>query len=246
MAAAACKTCMNTLASAPTTAATAASTPSRRTPLPLTIFLTEDSPAFCGLQQQLDNQASALSDIAASLQQLLALLRNPEPRLPQPPSSQPVAAILTSATLPAANTAGSVLGAPLPGESDVDHIFSWLSREVVQQVINNTLPLQDLGRLHNPDSPLVNDKHKHAVLVNSILIKSIPSAVSTSSTCHFTKLIPDVHCFAKAWTIYTCIQACAINNPNLGTSLGAFLLHIIQNNHMHTWPLVVSYVLTTC
>ncbi|KAJ1022347.1 hypothetical protein NDA13_005257 [Ustilago tritici] len=189
MAAAACKTCTN-----------------RRTPpLPLTIFLTEDSPAFCGLQQQLDNQASALSDIAASLQQLLALLRNPEPRLPQPPSSQPVAAILASTKLPAANTAGSVLGAPLPGESDMDCIFSWLLQEVVQQVIDDTLPPQDLGRLRNPDLLLVDDKHEHAVLVNSVLIKSIPSAASTSSTCHFTKLIPDICCFAEAWTVYTCI-----------------------------------------
>ncbi|KAJ1034848.1 hypothetical protein NDA13_001102 [Ustilago tritici] len=114
----------------------------------------QGSPAFCGLQQQLNNQVSTLSDIAASLQQLLASSRNPKPRLPQPPSSQPVAATLTSATLPAANTAGSVLGAPLP--------------------------------------------------------------------------------------------ACATNNPNLSAGLGAFLLHVIQTDRMHTWPLVTSYVLTTC
>ncbi|KAJ1031995.1 hypothetical protein NDA13_002371 [Ustilago tritici] len=235
------------LASAPTTAATAAaSTPSHPTPLPPTVFLTKDSPMFHGLQQQLDNQASALSDIAASLQQLLASSRNPEPQLPQPPSSQPVAAILTSATLPAANTAGSALGASLPGESDVDHIFSWLSREVVQQVIDNALPPQDLGRLRNPDSLLVDDEHKHAVLVNSVLIKSVPSAASTSSTHHFTKLIPNVHCFAEAWTVYTCIQACATNDPNLGASLGAFLLHVIQTDRTHTWPSVASYTLTTC
>ncbi|KAJ1032078.1 hypothetical protein NDA13_002453 [Ustilago tritici] len=207
------------LASAPTTAATAAaSTPSHPTPLPPTVFLTKDSPMFHGLQQQLDNQASALSDIAASLQQLLASSRNPEPQLPQPPSSQPVAAILTSATLPAANTAGSALGAPLPGESDMDCIFSWLSWEVAQQVIDNALPLQDLGRLHNPDLLPVDNKHEHAVLVNGVLIKSVPSMASTSSTRHFTKLIPNVHCFAKAWT----------------------------TDRTHTWPLVASYVLTTC
>ncbi|KAJ1029381.1 hypothetical protein NDA13_002632 [Ustilago tritici] len=239
MAAAACKTCTNALASAPTTAATAAASASSRLtpPLPLTIFLTEDSPMFCGLQQQLNNQASALSDIATSLQQLLALLSNPKPWLPQPPSSQPVATTLASTTLPAANTAGSALGAPLPGESDVDRIFSWLLWEVVQQVINNTLPLQDLGRLCNPDLLLVNNKHEHAVLVNSVLIKSIPSAASTSSTHHFTKLIPNIRCFAEAWTIYTCIRACTTNNPNLSTGLGAFLLHIIQTNHTHTWLL---------
>ncbi|SAM70045.1 uncharacterized protein UBRO_20370 [Ustilago bromivora] len=67
--------------------------------------------------------------------------------------------------LPAANTAGSALGAPLPGESDVDCIFSWLLWEVVQQVINNALPLQDLGRLHNPDLLPVDDEHEHAVLL---------------------------------------------------------------------------------
>ncbi|KAJ1028283.1 hypothetical protein NDA13_003726 [Ustilago tritici] len=196
MAAAACKTCTNALASAPTTAATtAASASSRPTPpLPPTIFLTKDSPAFCGLQQQLDDQMSALSNIAASLQQLLASLRNPKPRLPQPPSSQPVAATLASATLPAANTAGSALGAPLPGESDVDRIFSWLLREVIQQVIDDALPPQDLGRLHNPDSLPVDNEHEHAVLVNGVLIKSVPSAASTSSTCHFTKLIPNTDC----------------------------------------------------
>ncbi|KAJ1029419.1 hypothetical protein NDA13_002668 [Ustilago tritici] len=203
-------------------------------PLPLTVFLTKDSPAFCSLQQQLDNQVSTLSNIAASLQQLLALLPNPKPRLPQPPSSQPVAATLASATLPAANTAGSALGAPLPGESDMDCIFSWLSQEVVQQVIDDALPLQDLGRLRNPDLLLVNNKHEHAVLVNSVLIKSVPSVTSTSSTRHFTKLIPNVCCFAKAWTVYTCIRACATNDPNLGTDLGAFLLHVIQTNRMHT------------
>ncbi|KAJ1018750.1 hypothetical protein NDA13_006437 [Ustilago tritici] len=234
----------STLASAPTTATTAAaSAPNRLTPpLPPTVFLTEDSPAFCGLQQQLDNQASALSNIAASLQQLLTLSRNPEPRLPQPPSSQPVAAILASATLPAANTAGSALGAPLPGESDMDRIFSWL----LQEVIDNALAPQDLGRLCNPDLLPVNDEHEHTVLVNSVLIKSIPSTASTSSTHHFTKLIPDIHCFAKAWTVYSCIRACATNDPNLGAGLGAFLLHIIQTNCMHTWLLVASYILTTC
>ncbi|SAM83230.1 uncharacterized protein UBRO_20754 [Ustilago bromivora] len=95
------------------TAATSA--PSRPTPpLPPTVFLTKDSPTFRGLPQQLDNQASALSDIAPSLQHLLASSHNPEPQPPQSPSSQPVAATLTSATLPAANTAGSALGAPLP------------------------------------------------------------------------------------------------------------------------------------
>ncbi|KAJ1036454.1 hypothetical protein NDA13_000334 [Ustilago tritici] len=225
---------------------TTASTPSHPTPLLPTIFLIEDSPAFHGLQQQLNNQASTLSNIAASLQQLLASLRNPKPWLPQPPSSQPVATILASATLPAANTAGSVLGAPLPGDSDVDRIFSWLLQEVVQQVIDDALPPQDLGRLHHPDSLLVNNEHKHAVLVNGVLIKSVPSAASTSSTRHFTKLIPNVRCFAKAWTVYTCIQACATNNPNLGAGLGAFLLHVIQTDCMHTWPSVASYVLTTC
>ncbi|SAM82936.1 uncharacterized protein UBRO_20355 [Ustilago bromivora] len=147
---------------------------------------------------------------------------------------------------PSANTAGSALGAPLPGESDMDHIFSWLSQEVVQQVIDDALPPQDLGRLHNPDSFLVDNEHKHAVLVNNILIKSIPSTDSTSSTCHFTKLIPNICCFAEAWTIYTCIRACTTNDPNLGTSLGAFLLHIIQTDHMHMWLSVASYVLTTC
>ncbi|SAM85376.1 uncharacterized protein UBRO_20089 [Ustilago bromivora] len=236
------------LASAPTTTATATtSTPSCLTPpLPLTIFLTEDSPAFCGLQQQLNDQASALSNIAASLQCLLTSSHNPEPWPPQPPSSQPVATTLASATLPAANTAGSALGAPLPGESDVDRIFSWLLWGVVQQVIDDALPPQDLGRLHNPDSLPVDDEHKHAVLVNGILIKSIPSMTSTSSTCHFTKFIPNVCCFAEAWTIYTCIWACATNDPNLGTGLGAFLLHVIQTNRMHTWLSVTSYVLTTC
>ncbi|SYW84386.1 uncharacterized protein UBRO2_05486 [Ustilago bromivora] len=187
-----------------------------------------------------------LSDIATSLQHLLASSRNPKPQPPQPPSSQPVVTTLTSATLPAANTAGSALGAPLPGESDMDHIFSWLSQEVVQQVIDDALPPQDLGRLHNPDSFLVDNEHKHAVLVNNILIKSIPSTDSTSSTCHFTKLIPNICCFAEAWTIYTCIRACTTNDPNLGTSLGAFLLHIIQTDHMHMWLSVASYVLTTC
>ncbi|KAJ1029588.1 hypothetical protein NDA13_002834 [Ustilago tritici] len=249
MAAAACKTSStlslakpSALASAPTTT----STPSHLTPpLPLTVFLTKDSPMFCGLQQQLDNQVSTLSDIATSLQQLLALSRNPKPWLPQPPSSQPVAATLASATLPAANTAGSALGAPLPGESDVDCIFSWLLREVVQQVIDNALPPQDLGRLHNPDSLPVDDKHEHAVLVNGILIKSVPSAASTSSTRHFTKLIPDIHCFAESWTIYTCIRACATNNPNLSASLGAFLLHVIQTDCTHTWPSVASYAAPT-
>ncbi|SYW80117.1 uncharacterized protein UBRO2_03385 [Ustilago bromivora] len=250
MAAAACKTCTNALASAPTTAATTAataSTPSRLTPpLPPTIFLTEDSPAFCSLQQQLNDQASALSDIATSLQHILTSLHNPEPWPPQPPSSQPVATTLTSTTLPAANTAGSALGAPLPGESEVDCIFSWLSQEVVQQVIHNTLPPQDLGRLCNPDSLLVDNKHEHAVLVNGVLIKSIPSTASTSSTCHFTKLIPDVCCFAEAWTIYTCIWACTTNDPNLSAGLGAFLLHVIQTDRMHTWLSVISYVLITC
>ncbi|SAM86242.1 uncharacterized protein UBRO_20968 [Ustilago bromivora] len=238
------------LASAPTTAATTAataSTPSRLTPpLPPTIFLTEDSPAFCSLQQQLNDQASALSDIATSLQHILTSLHNPEPWPPQPPSSQPVATTLTSTTLPAANTAGSALGAPLPGESEVDCIFSWLSQEVVQQVIHNTLPPQDLGRLCNPDSLLVDNKHEHAVLVNGVLIKSIPSTASTSSTCHFTKLIPDVCCFAEAWTIYTCIWACTTNDPNLSAGLGAFLLHVIQTDRMHTWLSVISYVLITC
>ncbi|KAJ1017898.1 hypothetical protein NDA13_006511 [Ustilago tritici] len=161
------------------------------------------------------------------------------------PSSQPVAAILASTTLPAANTAGSALGAPLPGESDVDHIFSWLLREVIQQVINDALPPQDLGRLCNPDSLPVNNEHEHAVLVNGVLIKSVPSAASTSSTHHFTKLIPNVHCFAEAWTIYTCIQACATNDPNLGASLGAFLLHVIQTDRKHTWLLVASYAAPT-
>ncbi|KAJ1031719.1 hypothetical protein NDA13_002108 [Ustilago tritici] len=255
MAAAACKTSStlslakpSTLASAPTTAATtAASTPSHLTPpLPLTVFLTEDSPTFHSLQQELDDQASALSNIATSLQQLLASLRNPKPRLPQPPSSQPVAATLASATLPAANTAGSALGAPLPGESDMDHIFSWLSQEAIQQVINNALLPQDLGRMHNPDLLLVDNKHEHTVLVNGILIKSVPSVASTSSTHHITKLIPNVCCFAKAWTVYTCIQACTTNNPNLGAGLGAFLLHVIQTDHMHTWLSVASYILTTC
>ncbi|SYW86118.1 uncharacterized protein UBRO2_05838 [Ustilago bromivora] len=172
MAAAACKTSStlslaepSTLASAPTTATTAAaSTPSCPTPpLPLTVFLTEDSPAFCGLQQQLDDQASTLSDIATSLQHLLTSSQNPS---------------LGPLCLP-------------------------------QQVIDNTLPLQDLGRLRNPDSLPVDDEHKHAVLVNGILIKSVPSMASTSSTCHFTKLIPNT-------------------------------------DHMHTWPSVASYVLTTC
>ncbi|SYW82311.1 uncharacterized protein UBRO2_04433 [Ustilago bromivora] len=123
MAAAACKTSStlslaepSALPSAPTTTMTAAtSAPSRPTPpLPPTVFLTKDSPTFRGLPQQLDNQASALSDIAPSLQHLLASSHNPEPQPPQSPSSQPVAATLTSATLPAANTAGSALGAPLP------------------------------------------------------------------------------------------------------------------------------------
>ncbi|SAM83744.1 uncharacterized protein UBRO_20203 [Ustilago bromivora] len=240
------------LASAPTTTATAtASTPSHLTPpLPLTVFLTKDSPTFHGLQQQLNDQVSALSDIAASLQHLLASSHNPEPQPPQPPSSQPVAATLASAMLPAANTAGSALGAPLPGcfaefrVSIMVYAFTCqleLSRErgllfsskkahlrtheVIQQVIDNTLPPQDLGRLCNPDLLPVDDEHKHAVLVNSVLIKSIPSVASTSSTHHFTKLIPDVCCFAKAWTVYTCIWACATNNPNLGAGLGAFLLH---------------------
>ncbi|SYW78118.1 uncharacterized protein UBRO2_02310 [Ustilago bromivora] len=195
------------LASAPTTTATvAASTPSHPTPpLPPTVFLTEDSPVFCSLQQQLDDQASALSEIAASLQHLLASSCNPEPRHPQPPSSQPVATTLTSTMLPAANTAGSALGAPLPGESDMDRIFSWLLWEVVQQVINDTLPPQDMGRLCNPDLLPVDDEHEHAILVNGALIKSVPSMASTSSTHHFTKLIPNIHCFTKAWTIYTCI-----------------------------------------
>ncbi|SYW82387.1 uncharacterized protein UBRO2_04509 [Ustilago bromivora] len=238
----------STLASAPTTTTTtAASAPSCPTPpLPPTVFLTEDSPMFCGLQQQLDDQVSTLSDIATSLQHILALSHNPEPQPPQPPSSQPVAATLASATLPAANTAGSVLGAPLPGESDMDCIFSWLSQEVVQQVIDNALPPQGLGRLCNPDLLPVDDEHEHAILVNGILIKSIPSAASTSSTCHFTKLIPDICCFTEAWTVYTCIWACAANNTNLSASLGVFLLHIIQTNCTHMWPLVASYILTTC
>ncbi|SPC60572.1 uncharacterized protein UHOD_11127 [Ustilago sp. UG-2017b] len=100
-----------TLASAPiTTTMATASAPSLPPPLPSPVFLTEDSPAFRGLQQQLDDQASALSDTATSLQCLLALSHIPEPRLPQP-----VAGTLTSATLPAANTTGSALGAPCHG-----------------------------------------------------------------------------------------------------------------------------------
>ncbi|SAM83010.1 uncharacterized protein UBRO_20727 [Ustilago bromivora] len=250
MAAAACKTSSTlslaeprTLASAPTTAASAPSHPTP--PLPPTIFLTKDSPAFCSLQQQIDNQASALSDIAASLQHLLASSCNPKPWPPQPPSSQPVAATLASTMLPAANTAGSVLGAPLPGESDMDHIFSWLLQEVIQQVIDDAFPPQDLGRLRNPDSLPVDDEHKHVVLVNGVLIKSIPSTTSTSSTRHFTKFIPNVCCFAEAWTIYTCIRACATNDPNLGAGLGAFLLHVIQTDHMHMLSLT-SICITSC
>ncbi|SYW79036.1 uncharacterized protein UBRO2_02720 [Ustilago bromivora] len=224
------------LPSAPTTTATAAtSAPSCLTPpLPPTVFLTEDSPTFCGLPQQLDDQVSALSNIAPSLQHLLASSRNPEPQPPQSPSSQPVAATLTSAMLPAANTAGSALGAPLTGESDMDCIFSWLLWEVIQQVINDALPPQDLGRLCNPDSLPVDDEHKHAVLVNGVLTKSIPSAVSTSSTRHFTKLIPDICCFAEAWTVYTCIWACTTNDPNLGTTLWAQQDQAAWNQHLST------------
>ncbi|SPC66059.1 uncharacterized protein UHOD_11671 [Ustilago sp. UG-2017b] len=63
-----------TLTSAPiTTTTAAASAPSPPPPLPSPVFLTEDSPTFRGLQQQLDNQASALSEIATSLQRLLAV-----------------------------------------------------------------------------------------------------------------------------------------------------------------------------
>ncbi|CDW98851.1 hypothetical protein [Sporisorium scitamineum] len=41
----------------------------------------------------------------------------------------------------------STLGIPSFGESDIDHIFSWLSHELVQQVINDSLAPQDLGKL---------------------------------------------------------------------------------------------------
>ncbi|KAJ1021728.1 hypothetical protein NDA13_005343 [Ustilago tritici] len=208
----------STLASAPTTAVTAAtSTPSCPTPpFPPTVFLTKDSPMFHGLQQQLNNQVSALSDIAASLQQLLASLRNPKPWLPQPPSSQPVAATLASTTLSAANTAGSALGAPLPGESDMDRIFSWLLWEVVQQVIDDALPLQDLGRLRNPDLLPVNNKHEHTVLVNSVLIK--PNACTRGCRSPPTSSPPADNALA------TPQQPCGPSKTRLrGTSTSALL-----------------------
>ncbi|SPO31698.1 uncharacterized protein UTRI_10310 [Ustilago trichophora] len=214
-------------------------------PLP---YLTEASPAFLRLQQQLDDQGSSLSGISNALQQLLASSRPQPPTAPLPstPQRAPAAPSLPAPGDPTSATGSHHLGGPSPGESDTDRIFSWLSREVVQQVLDDSLAPQDLGKLRNPDSLPVDSEDDHAVFVNGVLIRAAPSSGSSSSTRSFLRLMPDVRCFAEAWTVYTHLRSCATNDPNLGAGLGAFLIHIIETDRTHTWSSVALYILTTC
>ncbi|SPO21466.1 uncharacterized protein UTRI_10045 [Ustilago trichophora] len=214
-------------------------------PLP---YLTEASPAFLRLQQQLDDQGSSLSGISNALQQLLASSRPQPPTAPLPstPQRAPAAPSLPAPTDSTSATGCHHLGAPSPGESDTNRIFSWLSREVVQQVLDDSLAPQDLGKLCNPDSLPVDSEDDNAVFVNGVLIRAAPSSGSSSSTRSFLRLVPDVRCFAEAWTVYTHLRSCATNDPNLGAGLGAFLIHIIETDRTHTWSSVALYILTTC
>ncbi|SPO19907.1 uncharacterized protein UTRI_10008 [Ustilago trichophora] len=214
-------------------------------PLP---YLTEASPAFLRLQQQLDDQGSSLSGISNALQQLLASSRPQPPTAPLPstPQRAPAAPSLLAPTDSTSATGCHHLGAPSPGESDTNRIFSWLSREVVQQVLDDSLAPQDLGKLRNPDSLPVDSEDNNAVFVNGVLIRAAPSSGSSSSTRSFLRLVPDVRCFAEAWTVYTHLRSCATNDPNLGAGLGAFLIHIIETDRTHTWSSVALYILTTC
>nr|QBH67419.1 hypothetical protein UE_1353 [Ustilago esculenta] len=97
-----------------------------------------------------------------------------------------------------------------------------------------------------PASPPAPAEAKLGLLVNGVCV-GVPKA-STSGTVSrgFLCLLPNVCSFAQAWTVYTALRCTSTNDPHLSTSLGAFLVHVINLDVTFFWPAVAKYVVAVC
>ncbi|SOV09941.1 uncharacterized protein UDID_19582 [Ustilago sp. UG-2017a] len=228
-------------------------------PIPAPVFdhsLVESSPAVVALNRKVDDDLStSFTSVHASLTQVLAILSQSQPTPASAPNPAPTSAptpVLTPATLilpvPAPpSPVASASSTPLPGESQVNRLFPWVSREVVQQIIDDLLLLQDLGKLRNPDTArsLPTPEVNH-VFINGIRVEAPTAASSTSPIKVFLHHVPDARTFAQVWAVYASIRACASNDPSLGASLAEFLVHVIDVDATYTWASVAAYILGIC
>ncbi|KAJ1034111.1 hypothetical protein NDA18_000980 [Ustilago nuda] len=227
-------------------------------PIPASVFdhsLVESSPAVVTLNCKVNNLSASFTSVHASLTQVLTILSQSQPTLASTPNLAPTLApapVPTPATsilpVPAPpSSVASASSAPSPGESQVNCLFPWVSREVVQQIIDDSLLLQDLGKLRNLDTAhsLPTPEVDH-IFINSVWVEAPTAASSASPVKVFLHHMPDVCTFAQVWAVYASICACASNNPSLGASLAEFLIHVINVDMMYTWAPVATYILSIC
>ncbi|SPC64150.1 uncharacterized protein UHOD_11689 [Ustilago sp. UG-2017b] len=227
-------------------------------PIPALVFdhsLVESSPAVVALNRKVDDLSASFTSVHASLTQVLAILSQSQPTPASAPNPAP-----TSAPAPVPTPAMSILpvpapsspvagasSAPSPGESQVNCLFPWVSREVIQQIIDDSLLPQDLGKLRNPDTArsLPTPEVDH-VFINGVRVEAPTAASSASPVKVFLRHVPDVRTFAQVWAVYASIRACASNDPSLGASLAEFLVHVIDVDATYTWASVAAYILSIC
>ncbi|CCF48002.1 uncharacterized protein UHO2_00827 [Ustilago hordei] len=108
-------------------------------------------------------------------------------------------------------------------------------------------PTQPSGdKLCNPANAPTSQSAELGVLVNGVHV-TIPEPVAVASSSKvFLCLLPDICSFAQAWVVYTLLRCTCTNNPHLSTSLGAFLVHVINLDITFHWPGVTEYILAVC
>ncbi|KAJ1031173.1 hypothetical protein NDA18_002392 [Ustilago nuda] len=227
-------------------------------PIPASVFdhsLVESSLAVIALNCKVDDLSASFTSMHASLTQVLAILSqsqatpastpNPAPTSAPAPVPTPATLILPVPAPPSPITGAS--SAPSLGESQVNRFFPWVSHEVIQQIINDLLLLQDLGKLHNPDTArsLPTPEVDH-ICINGVRVEAPTAASSASPLKVFLRHMPDMCTFTQVWVVYTSIHACASNDPSLGTSLAEFLIHVIDVDVTYTWAPVAVYILSIC
>ncbi|KAJ1578079.1 hypothetical protein NDA11_004809 [Ustilago hordei] len=117
---------------------------------------------------------------------------------------------------------------------------------VAQLVYEDRLPLHDLGKLCNPAKVPTLKETELGVLVNGVCVMVPKPATVASSSKIFLHLLPNVHSFAQAWTVYMSLCCTYTNDPHLSASLCAFLVHVIDLDITFLWPAIVEYMLAIC
>ncbi|CDW99361.1 hypothetical protein [Sporisorium scitamineum] len=123
-------------------------------------------------------------------------------------------------------------------------LHSTLTLSMLDLMLKPTLPLSWLAPYPRFDSWFwQSDRTRHSLQALCPL-----QLLHNHFLCGTTPLptVPDVHAFAQAWTIYTALRCASTNDPNPSTSLGSFLIIIIDQDTKYYWPAMAKFVLSVC